>query len=154
MKMLLFRGHTLALLALLLVGAPLPAADATTPGAKVSEQIKIELRRFRRGTLQEFLADPDRRTSFSSAKVACVTHNSYLPDPFNGRNASKEYYFLEPKLGKYKNIKFIIEVNGTHEFGEAAVSEELPSSSPFWRALRTGRGSAKFYILRTLVVER
>jgi hypothetical protein len=131
----------------------LQGATASVAVAKGSEQIKTELGRFKRGTLQEFLADHDRRASFSSAKVACVSHNSDLPAPFKGSRQNKEYYFLEPSSGKYTNIKFLIEVKGTHEFGEAAVSAQLPSTSPFWRALRTGRGSDKFYILRTLVVE-
>lgn len=149
--MLLFRASTLPLFAVLLAAWPLRTVAA--PVANVSEQIKMELGRFKRGTLQQFLADPDRRASFSSAKVACVSHNSYLPEPFKGSRQGKEYYFLEPKAGKYKNIKFLVEVKGTHEFGEAAVSAQLPSTSPFWRALRTGRDSARFYLLRTSVVE-
>jgi hypothetical protein len=152
MKMLLFRAHTLSLVGVLLAASVIMAKPAV-PDAKVPEQTKLDLRRFKHGTLREFLADTDRKASFASADVACVSHNSDLPEPFKGSRQGKEYYFLEPKAGKYKNIKFLVEVKGTHEIGEAAVSAQLPSSSPFWRALRTGRGADRFYILRTLVVE-
>src|SRR6476620_619880 len=112
-----------------------------------------EISRFHSGSVEDFLREPQRRGSFRSARLSCVSAASDLPAPFKGDREGCEYYLLAPKQGRYAGLFVVLEIEGKYESSMSVLKGEVDRKSPFRRALLTGVGAAKLLIRRLAVFD-